>query len=106
MSNTILESVNNLVDELIQEAAARKRKVVRGGKVVTKMSCPKGFKYSKQTNNCERMSAAETRTRSKASLRGAKVRSKNTFGKEQALKARKKSIKHGTNKGIYKTVRS
>ncbi|MBC8427561.1 MAG: hypothetical protein H8D97_01580 [Proteobacteria bacterium] len=102
----ILENIQSLVGELVEEVRATKKKVVRGSKVVVKMKCPKGFKLNRQTNNCERMSAAETKIRSKASLRGAKVRAKNTFGSEQALKQRKKSVKLGTNKGIYNTVRS
>jgi hypothetical protein len=97
MESNILENLG----ELLEEARAEKKRVVRKGKVIVKMTCPKGFKFNKQTNNCERMTAVEKRMRSKSALKGAKVRSKNTFGKEQALKARKKSIKKGTSKGLY-----
>jgi hypothetical protein len=95
---TILENVDNL---LVQEVRATKRKVVRAGKVVVKMKCPRGFKLNKQTNDCVAMTAEQKRVRSKASLKGAKTRSRDTFGQAQALKQRKKSVAKGTNKGIY-----
>jgi hypothetical protein len=101
MSNNILESVDNLVGELVEEVRAKKKKVMRGGNKVTKMSCPSGFKYDKQSNNCIRMTGPEKRIRSKAALKGAKVRSRNTFGKAQALKKRKITMRKGEQKGLY-----
>jgi hypothetical protein len=99
--STILESVNNLVGELVEETKATKKKVMRAGVKVTKMKCPSGFKYDKQSNNCVRMTAAETKMRSKAALKGAKIRSKNTFGQAQALKKRQITMKKGQQKGLY-----
>ena len=99
MNKTILESVDNLLEEVVKR--------VRGGKIVnmsdkqSKRPAGGGWKFNKQSNNWERMTAADRQMRSKAALKGSKTRSKDTFGKEQALKKRQKSVKMGTNKGIY-----
>ena len=97
----ILEGLDGLVGELVEEVRATKKKVMRAGVKVTKMKCPPGFKYDKQSNNCVRMTGPEKRIRSKAALKGAKVRARNTFGQAQALKKRKITMKKGEQKGLY-----
>ncbi len=99
MDQNILESLSNLV-ELVEERAIKK-KVMRAGEMQIKMKCPSGFKYDKQSNNCIRMTSSETRMRSKAALKGAKIRSRDTFGQAQALKKRKITMRKGEQKGIY-----
>jgi len=95
--STILENLNTLV----QEVRAKKKKVMRAGIKTIKMTCPSGFKYDKQTNNCVRMSMTEVNNRNKAALKGARVRSRDTFGQSQSLKKRAITMKKGEQKGLY-----
>lgn len=92
MSMSVIEAVNALMDEvLVNEVAAVKKKVVRGGEVVIKMDCPDGFKWNAATKNCVKMTPAEVLLRSKAALRAAKSRAKKS--QSSAMRARDKSLR-------------
>lgn len=93
---TILESVEDLIEEVLY------KKVVRGGKVLKKANCPPGAKWNGKS--CVRMGAMEVRKRMKAAFRAAKTRkkhSRNMMFQKAIMKKRGKSMKFGSNRGLY-----
>ncbi len=96
ISSTILESIDDLIEEVLY------RKVVRGGKVLKKANCPPGSKWNGRS--CVRMGALEVRKRMKAAFRAAKTRKKhgrNLMFQKAIMKKRNKSMKFGSNRGLY-----
>ena len=65
----ILENANDLV----QEARAMTKTVVRGGKLVQKNICPEGFRVG-NNNMCERMSSRDIIAYRKRAMKAAKTR--------------------------------
>ena len=72
----------------LNEKAPKRTRVVRDGKKVVKLQCPSGYKLVDK--KCVKQSAAEKRTRSKASKRGAK---KKKSQQTSISRKRKKSMK-------------
>lgn len=73
-------------DEPITEAAPKRKRVVRGGKVIKKKQCPHGFKLVGGTR-CVKQSSQERRARRIAAKRGAKK------GKAARKRSRMKSLR-------------
>ena len=72
-SHNILESVNNLILEL-----GKIKKVVRGGKIIKKLTCPPGYKSD--NGRCVRMNGVEVRKRKKAAKLMLKTKKKTLKG--------------------------
>ena len=85
----LLEEVLDMYNDEneLNEKAPKRTRVVRDGKKVVKLQCPSGYKLVGK--KCVKQSAAEKRTRSKASKRGAKKKSQQT----SISRKRKKSMK-------------
>mgnify|MGYP007121427584 CR=1 FL=1 len=80
----------NILDEILEEAAIKRKKVVRGGKVIKKKTCPPGYKVS--GNRCQKMSSQERITRKKAgkkSSRKSKSARRRSFQKSVKLRQRR-----------------
>jgi len=84
----LLEEILDMYNGELNEKAPKRTRVVRDGKKVTKMQCPSGYKLVGK--KCVKQSAAEKRTRSKASKRGAKKKK----GQQTSIsRKRKRSMK-------------
>jgi hypothetical protein len=84
----LLESIFNLIEEV----KGVKQKVVRGGKIRIKFSCPPGTK-SAGAGKCVRMGSAEKMKRAKAAIKAARTRAKNSaVNKMKMMKLRNKSM--------------
>jgi hypothetical protein len=83
----ILESIDNLIEE-----ALRFKKVVRGGKILKKLTCPPGYKST--GGKCIRMSFMEVRKRKKAAKLMLKTKKKTMKGLKAMMmeRRRKKSM--------------
>ena len=71
--------------QTILEVAFKKRKVVRGGKVIKKKKCPSGYKLV--GNRCVRQSASERMTRKRAGIKSSRK------SKAARVRNRKKSFR-------------
>ena len=94
-ANDIPEEVEWTEDELKEletkdEAAPKKKIVIRAGKRVVKMVCAKNFKYDPKKKQCVKMKSSEIVSRRKASLKAAKKRAAKSA---QIAKKRAKSLK-------------
>lgn len=78
-------------ESLLDEAAPKMMKVIRGGVVVKKLVCPPGFKA--QGGKCVKMNAAELVRRKKAGIKAAR---KGASKRGQAAAKRAKSMKKRT----------
>lgn len=76
------------IEEEVNEARGKKKKVVRGGKRTKKVQCRSGYKSV--NGKCVRMSQSERRTRSKAQRKGAKKRRQ---GQSSSIQKRKRSMR-------------
>jgi hypothetical protein len=79
------------LDAIVTEVVARKTRRVRGGKVVRKRKCPRGFKV--QGTRCVRQKSRERITRRRAgrkASRKGKAARKRTFKRSIRLRQRRK----------------
>lgn len=80
---TIFECINNLIEE-----AVKFKKVVRGGKVMKKLSCPPGYKSV--NGRCVRMNSMEIRKRKKAAKLMLKTKKRTMRGIASIMMERKR----------------
>lgn len=92
MFEKLVEQELDDLDAALEEATAKKKKVVRGGKVTKKKSCPAGYKL--KGSRCERMKSKERRNRSKGAKRG------NRKSKSSRLRSRKRSLRVRKRRGL------
>lgn len=83
MSNLIFEDINNLIEE-----ALKFKKVVRGGKILKKLTCPPGYKNI--GGRCVRMTSSEVRKRKKAAKLMLKTKKKTMRGIAAIMMERKR----------------
>lgn len=79
----ILECVDRLIEE-----ALKFKKVVRGGKVLKKLTCPPGYKST--NGKCIKMSFMEVRKRKKAARLMLKTKKKTMKGLKAMMMERKR----------------
>lgn len=79
----IFESVNRLIEE-----AVKFKKVVRGGKILKKITCPPGYKSTQ--GRCIRMSFMEVRKRKKAARLMLKTKKRTMKGLAAIMMERKR----------------
>jgi len=76
----------------ILEVAFKKRKVVRGGKVIKKKKCPKGYRLD--GNRCVRQSSSERITRKRAGKKSSRK------SKSARIRNRKRSFRLRKRRGL------
>ena len=82
----------NKLNDIIQEVAPTRKKVVRKGRVVRKKDCPKGYTLV-GGSRCVKQSAGERRTRKRAGKRAArkgKAARKLSRKRSQRIRSRRK----------------
>jgi len=87
----LIEEELDKIDELLVEITARKTRRVRGGKVVRKRKCPRGYKV--QGTRCVKQKSKERLTRRRAGRKAArkgKAARKRTFKRSIRLRQRRK----------------
>jgi hypothetical protein len=86
-------SIIDNIFNLIEEVKGLKQKVVRGGKIRIKFSCPPGTR-SVGNGKCIRMGVSEKLKRAKAAIKAARTRAKHAgINKMHMEKARAKSMR-------------
>lgn len=78
------------LDEILTEVRAVRKKSVRGGKVIKRKDCPKGYKLV--GSRCVRMGSKERMTRKRAGKRSArkgKAQRRTNFRKSTRLRQRR-----------------
>lgn len=81
----LLEESEKQLDNVIAEVAIKRKRVIRGGKLIKKKDCPKGYK--KVGNRCVKMSSSERLTRKRAGRKAGRK------GKAARRRQFKRSIK-------------
>jgi len=87
----------------IEEIAGTKKFVVRGGKVVSKVDCPDGYKWDRSAKKCVRITATEKIAMKKASKKAVRTRRQHA-GKNRisAAKSRRKSLRVRKSRSVSK----
>jgi len=88
------ETVIEIPDESIEEVTGLRKMVVRGGKVVSKVTCPEGFEFDRKSGKCKRITAAEKIARSKSSKKAQRTRKAHAGAtRVSSAKSRRRSLK-------------
>ena len=81
---------NELVEQILTEVRAVRKKVVRRGKVIKKRDCPPGYRLV-NGNRCVRQSSRERNIRRRAGRKAArKSKSKRRISRKRSVKVRQR----------------